>query len=57
MTLARLVEIIEEMRRELRTIDECILALEIVATGRRKRGRPRKRLWPTEKVRSETNRR
>ena len=43
MTLDRLAEIIEEMRRELRTLDECIMALEVVATGRRKRGRPRKR--------------
>jgi hypothetical protein len=51
MKLDRLMEIIQEMRRELQAIDECIATLEALATGRRKRGRPRKRLLPLAKGR------
>jgi len=53
MTLARLAQIIQEMWRELRTLDECITVLEVLATGRRKRGRPRKRPLLPGKVHSE----
>jgi hypothetical protein len=51
MKLDRLIEIIHEMRRELQAIEECIAALEVLATGRRKRGRPRKRPLPLGKSR------
>jgi hypothetical protein len=51
MKLDRLMEIIQEMRRELQAIDECIAALEALASGRRKRGRPRKKPLPLGKSR------
>jgi hypothetical protein len=57
MTVARLTEIIKEMWRERRAIDECIMALEVLAAGRRKRGRPRKRPLPPEKIGSEAKKR
>jgi|GEM_PF-4889363 len=47
----RLAEIIRELWRELHALDECIAVLETLATGRRKRGRPRKRPLPPEKSR------
>jgi hypothetical protein len=50
----RLAEIIRELWRELCALDECIAALETLATGRPKRGRPRKARLPPEKMRPQT---
>ncbi len=50
----RLAEIIRELWRELHALDECIAILETLATGRRKRGRPRKARLPPEKMRPQT---
>ena len=45
----KLDQIIRELWRELRAVDECIAALERLATGHRRRGRPRKTPLPLRK--------